>query len=100
MLLSVKKIVFFHFPSDDRIELIYEITTPVLEKRVWFLPEHGIWMSSECKMDKLPSYTMNELGIEFSLNNRKNECLLFNEGLPYRQIILKIFLTMGKLWIE
>ena len=84
MCLSDKRIVFFHFPADDRIELIYEMTTPVLEKRVWFLPEHGIWVSSGCKMDKFPYYTLNELDIEFSLNNQKYECL-FNEGHPYRK---------------
>jgi len=84
MCLSDKRIVFFNFPSDDRIELIFEMTTPVLEKRVWFLPEHGIWVSSGCKMDKFPYYTLNELDIEFSLNNQKYECL-FNEGHPYRK---------------
>ena len=84
MCLSDKRIVFLNFPSDDRIELVYEMTTPVLEKRVWFLPEHGIWVSTGCKMDKSPYYTLNELDIEFALNNQKYECL-FNEGHPYRK---------------
>ena len=84
MCLSDKRIVFFHFPSDDRIELIYEMTTPVLEKRIWYLPEHGIWVSSGCKMDKFSYYTLNELDIEFTSNNQKYECL-FNEGHPYRK---------------
>ena len=84
MCLSDKRIVFFHFPSDDRIELIYEMNTPVLEKRLWYLPEHGIWVSSGCKMDRFPYYTLNELDIEFTSNNQKYECL-YNEGHPYRK---------------
>ena len=84
MCLSDKRIVFFHFPSDDRIELIYEMTTPVLEKRIWFLPEHGIWVSSGCQMEKYSYFTLNELDIEFILNNQKYECL-YNEGHPIRK---------------
>ena len=82
--LSDRRIVFFHFPSDDRIELIFEMKTPVLEKRIWYLPEHGIWVSTGSKFDNYPYYTLNELDIEFVLNNQKYECF-FNEGHPYRK---------------
>ena len=84
MCLSDKRIVFFHFPSDDRIELIYEMQTPALEKRIWYLPEHGIWVSSGCQMEKYSYYTLNELDIEFISNNQKYECF-FNEGHPFRK---------------
>ena len=84
MCLSDKRIVFFHFPSEDRIELIYEMSTPVLEKRIWFLPEHGIWVSSGSQMEKYSYYTLNELDIEFISNNQKYECL-YNEGHPFRK---------------
>ena len=84
MCLSDKRIVFFHFPSDDRIELIYEMTTPSLEKRIWYLPEHGIWVSSGSQMEKYSYYTLNELDIEFVSNNQKYECL-YNEGHPFRK---------------
>ena len=84
MCLSDKRIVFLHFPSDDRIEVIYEMTTPVLEKRIWFLPKHGIWVSTGCQLEKYSYYTLNELDIEFISNNQKYECL-FNEGHPFRK---------------
>ena len=84
MCLSDKRIIFLHFPTEDRIEFIFEIKTPVLEKRIWYLPEHNIWVSSGSKMDKFPYYTLNELDIEFVLNNQKYECL-YNEGHPYRK---------------
>ena len=46
--LSDKRILFFYCASKDRIELIYEIQLPVLEKRIWYLPNHKIWVSSGC----------------------------------------------------
>ena len=61
MCLSDKRIVFLHFPSDDRIEVIYEMTTPVLEKRIWYLPEHGIWVSSGSQLEKYSYYTLKKL---------------------------------------
>ena len=84
MCLSDKRIVFFHFAGDDRIELIYEMATPALEKRIWYLPEHGIWVSSGSQMEKYSYFTLNELDIEFVFNNQKYECL-YNEGHPFRK---------------
>ena len=94
--LSDKRIVFFHFASDDRIELIHEMHMPCLEKRVWFLPEHNIWVSSGCKLEKYNHYTLNELDIEFEYYNQKYECL-YNEDHPYRKHYCDFFPHKGEI---
>ena len=83
MCLSDKRIIFLHFPSDDRIEFIHEMHLPVLEKRIWYLKEHNIWVCSGCKLNNNKYYTLNELDIEFENYNQKYECL-FNKNHPYR----------------
>ena len=96
MCLSDRRIVFFHFASDDRIELIHEMHMPCLEKRVWFLPEHNIWVSSGCKLEKYNYYTLNELDIEFEYYNQKYECL-YNEDHPYRKHYCDFFPHKGEI---
>ena len=94
--LSDKRIIFFHFSSDDRIELLHEMHMPTLEKRVWFLPEHNIWFASGCKLDKYNYYTLNELDIEFEHYNQKYKCL-FNENHPYRKHYCDFFPHRGEI---
>ena len=96
MCLSDKRIVFFHFASDDRIELIHEMHMPCLEKRIWFLPEHNIWVCSGCKLEKYNYYTLNELDIEFEYYNQKYECL-YNEDHPYRKHYCDFFPHKGEI---
>ena len=81
--LSDNRIIFFNFTSDGRAELIYELHTPVLEKRCWYLPDHNVWFASGCKLDKYNYYTLNELDVEFELKSQKYDCF-YNEGHPYR----------------
>ena len=83
MCLSDKRIIFLNFASDDRIEFIHEMYLPVLEKRIWYLKEHNIWVCSGIKLDNFPYYTLNELDIEFECHNQKYDCL-FNNDHPYR----------------
>ena len=96
MCLSDKRIVFLNFASDDRIEFIHEIQLPTIEKRVWFLPEHNIWVSSGCKLDKFNYYTLNELDIELEHYNQKYQCL-YNEGHPYRTHYCQMFPHKGEI---
>ena len=96
MCLSDKRIIFFHFASDDRIELIHEMHMPCLEKRIWFLPEHNIWVCSGCKLEKFNYYTLNELDIEFEYYNQKYECL-YNEDHPYRKHYCDFFPHKGEI---
>ena len=95
MCLSDRRIVFFNFVS-DRVEFVHEIQLPTLEKRVWFLPEHNIWVSSGCKLDKFSYYTLNELDIEFEHYNQKYRCL-YNEGHPYRTHYCEMFPHRGEI---
>ena len=83
MCLSDKRIIFLNFASDDRIEFIHEMYLPILEKRIWYLKEHNIWVCSGTKLDNYPYYTLNELDIEFESHNQKYDCL-FNKDHPYR----------------
>ena len=83
MCLSDKRIVFFSFASDDRIELVHEMRMPTLEKRIWYLPEHNIWFSSGSKLEKFSYYTLNEIDVEFEFHGQKYDCF-YNEGHPYR----------------
>ena len=83
MCLSDKRIIFLNFTSDDRIEFIHELYLPVLEKKIWYLREHNIWVCSGAKLDKFPYYTLNELDIEFEFHSQKCESK-FNDDHPYR----------------
>jgi WD40 repeat protein len=46
-----KKILFFEFTSKKE-ELKIELNTPTLQKKIWYLPEHGLWVSSGISEDK------------------------------------------------
>ena len=81
--LSDKRIIFLNFELDEHVELLYEITLPILEKRLWYLKNHNIWVTSGTKLPKFDFFTLNELDIEFHHNGQRYECL-YNEGHPYR----------------
>ena len=81
--LSDKRILFMKFETDDRIELLFELTLPILEKRIWYLKRHNIWVTSGSKLPKFEFYTLNELDIELQYDGQKYE-FLYNEGHPYR----------------
>ena len=94
--LSDKRILFFYCASMDRIELIYEMQLPVLEKRIWYLPNHKIWVSSGCKLDKYSYFTLNELDIDIKIRNQKFEYKV-NKGHPYRRSYCDKFPHKGEI---
>ena len=94
--LSDKRILFFYCASMDRIELIYEVQLPVLEKRIWYLPNHKIWVSSGCKLDKYSYFTLNELDIDIKIRNQKFEYKV-NKGHPYRRSYCDKFPHKGEI---
>ena len=94
--LSDKRILFFYFASIERIELIYEIQLPVLEKRIWYLPNHKMWLSSGCKLDKYSYFTLNELDIDIKIKNQKFEYKV-NKGHPYRRSFCDKFAHKGEI---
>jgi WD40 repeat protein len=71
--LTNKKILFFEFGMDGKEELKYEIVTPTLQKRVWYLQDHNVWFSAGKKNDLDKYFTLNELDLEFELKNQKIE---------------------------
>ena len=94
--LSDKRILFFYFASMERIELIYEIQLPVLEKRIWYLPNHKMWLSSGCKLEKFSYFTLNELDIDIKIKNQKFEYKV-NKGHPYRRNFCDKFPHRGEI---
>ena len=96
MCLSDKRIVFVHYISENHFQLVHEIQLPFLEKRIWFLPEHNIWVSSGCKYSGLNYFTLNELDIEMEYHNQKYQCL-YNEGHPFRYHYCDNYPHMGEI---
>ena len=94
--LSDKRILFFYFASAERIELICEIQLPVLEKRIWYLPNHKMWLTSGCKLDKYSYFTLNELEIEIKIKNQKFEHKV-NKSHPYRRSFCEKFPHRGEI---
>ena len=80
--LSDKRILFFYYTSHERIELIYEVHVPTLEKRIWYLPEHKIWVCSGSKLEKYSYFTLNQLDIDIKFKSKKFEYKL-NKTHPY-----------------
>ena len=78
--LSDKRIIFVEFGSEGRDEFKYEITTPTLQKKIWFLNDHNIWFSAGKKSDSEKYFTLNELDIEFEFQNRQKIEILTNIG--------------------
>ena len=96
MCLSDKRIVFIHFVSEHHFDLIHEIQLNFLEKRIWYLPEHNIWVSSGCKIPGYDYFTLNELDIEFKHHNQKYECL-YNQGHHFRYHFCENHPHMGEI---
>lgn len=66
-----KKILFFEFGMDGKEEFKYEITTPLLQKRVWYLQDHNVWLSTGMKGENERMFFLNELDVEFEYKNQK-----------------------------
>ena len=67
--LSSKQIQFFTTVNTLKGELLYEINTKALQKRIWFLENHNMWFSSGDKESDEEYYYINELDIEFQLKS-------------------------------
>ena len=67
--LSSKQIQFFTTVNTMKGELLYEFNTKALQKRVWFLENHNMWLSSGDKEYDEDYYYINELDIEFQLKS-------------------------------
>ena len=84
--LSSNKICFFTFNAELKAECIYEMQTTILQKRIWYLKEHGIWVTSGRKGDNDKYYYLYELDIEFERNGNNKYEVLYNKGHWYRNV--------------
>jgi hypothetical protein len=46
-----------------------------LQKKVWYLPEHNVWLSSGISGENSDFFDLNELDIEFEFKNQKLDVL-------------------------
>ncbi len=83
--LSNNKIAFFTFSTDLNGECIYELVTNPLQKRVWYLRNHDIWVSTGRKLESDKYYYLYELDIDFEREGDKINCL-YNQGHWHRNI--------------
>ena len=65
VILSNKKIQFFTTITNKKGELLSEIKTKSLQKRIWHLKDHDKWFSSGDKESRDLYYYLNELDIYF-----------------------------------
>ena len=96
---SDKRILFFYYVNSTKIELIYEIHVPSLEKRIWYLPEHDMWLTSGTKLEKFSYFTLNQLDIDIKFKSKKFEYKLnkihpfekhFCDKMPHKGEILDV----------
>ena len=67
VLLSNNKIQFFTTVNSIKGDLLFEIKTNSLQKRIWYLSLHNKWFSSGDKEPREKYYYINELDIDFQL---------------------------------
>ncbi len=65
-----KKIIFFEFGNDGKAEKKIELESPSLQKKVWYLPDHNVWMSTGAKNEE-DFFKLYELDIEFEYKQNK-----------------------------
>ena len=67
VLLSNKIIQFFTTVNSSKGELLFEMKTKSLQKRIWHLKNHNRWFSAGDREENERYYYLNELDIEFQL---------------------------------
>ena len=67
VLLSNKKIQFFTTVNSSKGELLFEMITKSLQKRIWHLKYHNKWFSTGDKEERERYYYINELDIDFQI---------------------------------
>ena len=83
ILLSTKQIQFFTIVNTIKGELLYEINTKALQKRIWYLENHNLWFSSGDKESDEEYYYINELDIEFQI--KEGYPIPISKHLGYRR---------------
>ena len=81
--LSNFKIIFLNFNTDFKCDLLYQFHTNILQKKIWFLKNHDIWLTSGRKSEK-NFYYVYELDIDFIKDISNKYICQYNEGHWYR----------------
>ena len=87
--LSNNKIAFFDFSNDLSADCIFELPTNPLQKKIWYLKDHGIWLSSGRKSENDKFYYLYEVDIEFERNSNNKVIALYNPGHWHRNIFFE-----------
>ena len=67
VLLSNKYILFFYTFNFKEADLIFAIKTKSLQKRIWYLENHNMWLTSGDREKDDEFYYVNELDIKFEI---------------------------------
>ena len=67
ILLSNKYILFFNTFNFRECELIFALRTKSLQKRIWFLENHDIWITSGDKEPEDEFFYINEIDVKFEI---------------------------------
>ena len=88
VILSNNLIQFFTTVNNNKGELIFQIKTKSLQKRIWHLKDHNIWFSTGDKEPRDKFYYLNELDVDFEL--RAGIPFPISNNLSYRRRISNI----------
>ena len=89
VLLSNKLIQFFRTFNYKEWELIFCLKAKSLQKRIWFLEKHNMWISSGDKETDEGFYFINELDISFEM--KTGYPIPVSNNLIYKNRYCKIF---------
>ena len=88
VILTDNKIQFFTLVNSPKGELLFEIKTKSLQKRIWHLDLHNRWFSSGDREPREQYYYLNELDIDFQL--KAGFPIPVSNNLVYRKKYCKI----------
>ena len=88
VVLSNKYIQFFRTYNFKYNELIFNIKAKSLQKRIWYLKRHNMWISTGDKEKEEEYFYINELDISFEMKN--NVIIPITDNLEYRNKYCKI----------
>ena len=82
VLLSNKYILFFNTYNFKDCELIFAIKTKSLQKRIWYLENHNLWITSGDKEKDEEFFYINVLDIRFE--NKSGQPIPISDNLGYK----------------
>ena len=96
VLLSCKQIQFFTIVNTIKGELLYEINTKSLQKRIWYLENHNLWFTSGDKEYDDEYYYLNELDIDFQM--KEGFPMPISKNMGYRRRFCRLSPHKGEIY--